>query len=128
MAEVDELAVIARQMLQPVIRGLDEDVGFVSGGPQDALNAEHFVADRIAVAERREHLMDAGSHARLRSTSYSRPRAGPFGSVATICSAGGQSVRRRSYQPGSGSKVCIDGSFERRPNISRYFRSITGQS
>ena len=58
MAGVDELAVVARQRLEPRIGGLDEDVRLVAGRAQHALDAEHFVADGVAVAERREHLMD----------------------------------------------------------------------
>ena len=58
MAGVDELAVVARQRLEPAVGGLDEDVRLVAGAAQHALDAEDFVADGVAVAERREHLMD----------------------------------------------------------------------
>ena len=67
VADVDELAVVARQRLEPAVGGLDEDLRLVAGRAQHALDAEHLVADRVAVAERREHLVDA-DHARFRAS------------------------------------------------------------
>ena len=119
MAGVDELAVVARQRLEPVVGGLDEDLRLVAGGAQHALDAEHLVADRVAVAERRQHLVDP-DHPRL--------PAGPFGSFARTSWAAGRSWRRRSNQPGSGSAPGAGASFVSRSNMSRYFRSMTGQS
>ena len=58
MADVDELAVVARHRFEPAIGRLDEDLRLVSGRTQHALDAEHLVADRVAVPERREDLMD----------------------------------------------------------------------
>src|SRR3989442_6054975 len=120
-AEVDQLAVIARQRFEAVIGRLDENLGLIAGAAQDALNAEHLVADRIAVAERREHLVDA-DHARLLASE------GPVGSAASTSSAGGSSRRRRANQPGSRFMVRAGASFPSRPYMSRDFRSITGQS
>jgi hypothetical protein len=82
MAEVDELAIVARQRLEPVVGGLDEDFRFVPRGAQHALDAEHFVADGVAVAECRQHLVDR---------HQPRLPAGPFGSFARTSSAAGRS-------------------------------------
>ena len=104
MARVDELAVVARQRLEAMVGRLDEDVRLVSRRAQHPLDAEHLVADGVAVAERGEHLVDA-RHARLplsRAPSP-RPSAGPVGSAASTSTAGGHPSRRRSRQPGSGS-------------------------
>ena len=118
-AEVDQLAVVARLRLEPVIRRLDENLRLVAGGAEHALDAEHLVADGVAIAQRGEHLVDP-DHPCL--------PAGPFGSLAMTSSAAGRSWRRRSNQPGSGSVVAAGVSCFSRANISRYFRSITGQS
>ncbi len=62
----DHLAVICRQVLQSAIRRLDEDLRFVARRQQGALNAEDFMADRVTVAQCREHLVDAtAAHADL---------------------------------------------------------------
>ena len=66
MAVIHQLAKVAGQRLEAGVGGFDEDLGVVASRAQDPLNAEHLMADRIAVAERREHLMDA-DHARIRS-------------------------------------------------------------
>src|SRR4051794_3560286 len=118
MAEVDELAVVARQRLEAMIGGLDEDLGLVAGAAQDALDAEHFVSDRVSVPERREHLVDP-DHAR-RSAAGARPSAGPVGSFATTSAAGGRSCLRRSNHPGSGSALFGAACFFSRSNRSRY--------
>jgi hypothetical protein len=53
---------------------------------------------------------------------------GPDGSDATTCDPGGQSTLRRSNHPGIGS-IGFDGAaFDTRSIMSRYFRSMTGQS
>ncbi len=119
MAEVHELAVVACLRLEPVIRGLDEDFRFVSGGTKHALDAQHLVADRVAVPQRGEDLVNP-DHPRL--------HAGPFGSFAMTSWAAGKSCRLRSNQPGAGSAPGAGESFFSRSNISRYFRSMTGQS
>ena len=79
-AAVNQLAVVPRQRFEPVVGGLDEDFRFVAGAPQHSLNAEHLVSNRVAIPERRQHLMDA-DHARFR----------PFGSPATTSLAAGSS-------------------------------------
>ena len=78
----DHLAVVDGQVLEPRIGGLDEDLRLVAGAAEHALDAEHLVADGVAVAERREHLVDArrarhaGAHADAtgRATPAWRPR------------------------------------------------------
>src|SRR5262245_34154155 len=126
IAEVDQFAIIAGLRFEPIVSRFDEDVRLVSGGAKDALNAEHLMADRVAVPQRREHLVDP-DHARLRLDSYDGI-AGPVGSRASTSPAGGRSWRRRSNQPGSGSAAGGGGSLASRAKTSRYFRSITGQS
>src|SRR5689334_9778714 len=131
-ADVDELAVVARLRLEAVIGGLDEDLGVVAGAAQDTLNAEHFVADRVAVPERCEHLMDA-DHAvpAVTAAALGAPppaTAGPLGTDASVSRAGGTSSRCRSSQPGRSTPAPFGGSPRRRSNISRYLFSMTGQS
>ena len=58
MAGVGQVAIVQRQVLEPRIGGLDEDLRLVSGRAQHALDAQHLVTDGIAVAKGREHLMD----------------------------------------------------------------------
>ena len=65
MADVDQLAKVACERLEPRVGGLDEDLRVVAGRPQDALDPEHLVPDRIAIAERGEDLMNP-NHARCR--------------------------------------------------------------
>ena len=60
-----------------------------------AADAEHLVADRVAVAERREDLM----HAR-RGHHFT---TGPAGAASTTSRAGGSVRARRAKKPGSGS-------------------------
>jgi hypothetical protein len=57
-AEVHQLAVVSSLRLEAIVCSLDEDLRVVSMGPQHPLNAEHLVADRIAVAKCGENLMD----------------------------------------------------------------------
>src|SRR5256712_712655 len=138
IADVDELAIVARQRFQPIVSGLDEDLGLVPGRSQDSLNPEHLVTDRISVSQRREDLVDL-DQARLRpcpepvegalgAASAAFGVAGPVGSCASTSSAAGRSCRRRSNQPGSGSRTFVGASFFSRSNMSRYLRSMTGQS
>src|SRR5260370_36827382 len=84
MAEVDELAVVARQRLQAVVRGLDENIRMVARRAQHALNAENLVADRIAITQTRAHLMYAHHY-----------RAHPAGSLAPTSSPARSSPRPR---------------------------------
>ena len=96
MAVVNQFAIVARQWFEARVGRFDKDLGLVAGCAQNPLNAEHLVADRVAVPERCEHLVDA-NHARLRSWSEA------FGSRSSTSSAGARSLRRRSPLPGSGS-------------------------
>ena len=70
-----QIAVVDRQVLEPRIGGLDEDLRLVPGAAQHALNAEHLVSDRIAVAERRQNLMNRGHAPSVRSCRAAGPRA-----------------------------------------------------
>src|SRR5688572_29830417 len=152
VAGVDELAIITGQRLEPLVSRLDEDIRFVSGAAKDALDAQDFMADRIAVSERGQHLVDAdhavsrrGSCFGIRDSRIPDPEsripdpesrvpawrpstAGPTGSRCSTSSAGGTFWRRRANHPGSASAGRVGGSFFSRSNMSRYFRSITGQS
>ena len=103
-AAIDELAKIARLRLEPVIGGLDEDLGFIPGVAQHALDAQHLVADGVAIPQRRQHLVDA-DHARLRPCNECPElpegwpaasfldTAGPVGRRPSTCSAAGRSRR-----------------------------------
>src|SRR6516162_96272 len=110
VAEVHELAVIARTRLEAMIGGLDEDLRSVTGVLQDPLNAQHFVPDGVAVAERRKNLMNA-NHAGGLAASAGGPSAGPWGSCASTSRAAGISTRRRSSQPPWCPSVPAMGSF-----------------
>ena len=57
-----EVQVIEGLILEPVVGGLHENLGLISRGSQHALNPEHFVADGVAVAERRQDLVDRNRH------------------------------------------------------------------
>jgi hypothetical protein len=58
MAGIDELAIVARQRLEPAIGGFDEYLRLVACQPQGPLDPQDFVTDRVAVPKRREHLMN----------------------------------------------------------------------
>ena len=78
---VDQLAIVARQILEARVGGLDEDVRSVAGGAQHLLDAEHLVADRVAVAERREHLVHGRRGApRMRRAAAEPARRSPASS------------------------------------------------
>src|SRR5262245_26407206 len=109
-----------------MVGGFDEDVRLVAGAAQHALDAEHLVADRVAVAERRQHLMDL-HQARLRASwrgAPLTPRAGPLGRLASTSRAGGTFSRRRSARPGSSTVAVGACVWRRRSSMSRYFRSM----
>ena len=57
VAGLGQIAIVEREVLEAAVGGLDEDLRRVAGGPQHALDAEHLVTDRVAVAQRREHLV-----------------------------------------------------------------------
>ena len=52
----------SRQVLEPRVGGLHEDLGVVSRPAQDALNAQHLVTDGVAIPQGREYLMNRDSH------------------------------------------------------------------
>ena len=54
---VDQLPVVAGQRFEAAVRRFHEDIGLVARVSQHPLDAEHFVADRVAVPERRQHLV-----------------------------------------------------------------------
>ena len=59
-ARVDQLPIVTRQRFETWIGGLDEDIGLIAGSAQHPLRAKDFVADGIAVAERRKNLVNGG--------------------------------------------------------------------
>ena len=113
---VDHLAIIDGQIFKARIGGFHDDLGLVARGAQDTIDPEYLVSDGIAVPERREDLVDARHYF----------TTGPAGTRLTISFAGGSVRRRRANHPGSGSAGVLAGSFFRRSNVSRYFRSMTG--
>src|SRR5918996_770422 len=64
MARVLQLWILRRSIPEPSIGGFDENLRLVSSRSQDALDAEHLIADRVAVAQRRQHLVNRGRAAR----------------------------------------------------------------
>ena len=131
MAGVDQLAVVARQRLEPAVGGLDEDLRLVAGaraaragcraprGRSRRRSRAWRAPDgpritRASVVPRRRRQPPA-----RRQLRRARPRA------ARQVAAGGA-----SNQPGSGSIAAARGGSLScsRSNMSRYFRSITGQS
>src|SRR5580693_9314273 len=58
MAEVDQIPVVSRQRFEPVIGGFNENLRLISLLSQHPLDAEHLMADRIAVAKCCQHLVD----------------------------------------------------------------------
>ena len=124
IARLDQVAVVARLIFEPGIGRLHEDVGLEPGSAKNALDAEHFVADGVAIAEGCEHLMD------LLVCQFS---TGPKGSSARTSLAGRRSLRRFANQPGSGS-MPLPESAAAHPlpsdcaSMSRYFCSITGHA
>ena len=112
------------EILEPLVRGLDEDVRLVAGAAQHALDAEHLVADRIAVSERGQHLMDGA--ARLMTAEH-----GSVGMRARRDVGGGRQFApapAAREEPGSGSIGCAAAVARQRSNMSRYLRSITGHA
>ena len=103
----DHLAIVQREILEAAIGGLDEDGRLVSGRFQRALDPEHLVADGVAVAERRQHLVDArragSGRAHCRLAAARLATAGPDGTSARMPAAGRSVFLRLANQPGSGS-------------------------
>src|SRR5215216_2274366 len=123
IALLDQVPVIASLIFHSRIRSLNEDVRFEASAAEDALDAEHFMPDRIAVPERGEHLVD------LRLSQFS---TGPDGSSARMSLAGRSSLRHFANQPGSGSGARTSAprasSSFNCARMSRYFCSITGHA
>src|SRR5262249_28061389 len=111
IAEVTKRAIVVRQLGEPCVCDLDEDLGIVSRVSQRSLDAEDFVANRVAFGELRQDLMHTG-HVRLRTASP----------------AGGTSRRWRAIHPGIGRMSARSGSLCRRTSMSRYLRSTMRQS
>jgi hypothetical protein len=63
VARIFQIGIVPRQILDTRFRRLDEDLRFVAGAAQHALDTQHFVTDGVAVAKGREHLMNGGPHA-----------------------------------------------------------------
>ena len=55
----DQVAIVERQILEPGIGGLDENLRLVASPLEHSLDAEHLVPDGISIPERRQHLMHA---------------------------------------------------------------------
>ena len=104
----DHLAVVDRAVLEPVVGCFDEDLGFVSGASQHSLHAEDLVADRVAVAQRGEHLMDAraAAHAVLSCRASDSGITAPDGRRADDVGRRPEyRRRRRANHPGNGSSA-----------------------
>ena len=119
----DEVAIVARLIFEAGIGRLNEDVGLESRTAKHALDAEHFVADGVAVAEGREHLMDFRlvsiqhrSEWQLRQHVVGRPQVfAPFREPTRF------GIHSRVDEPRASSSVnCA--------RTSRYFCSMTGQA
>src|SRR5687767_3339561 len=123
VALTDEVPIVAGSVFESRIGRLNENVGLEARATEHALDAEHFVADGIAVAEGCENLMDF----RLCQCS-----TGPNGSSDRTSLAARSSFRRFANQPGSGSIPGVaapraSSSFNC-ASTSRYFCSMTGQA
>src|SRR5437588_6058133 len=119
IAEVNQLPIVQRHRFEPRIGRFDEDFGLVACRSQDLLDAEHLVSDRIAVAEGREHLVNA-DHARCPCAACGGPGGlveMPAGMPASTWRAGGRLGWRRSNHPGRGSSVLTAGSCLRRSSM-----------
>ena len=60
MARFPQIGIVKRQILDTRLRRLDENIRFVTGAAQHALDAQHFVTDRVTIAKGGEHLMNEG--------------------------------------------------------------------
>ena len=125
VALLDQVAIVPRQVFEARIGRLDEDVGLEAGAAQHALDAEHFVADGVAIAERGEHLMDL---LLLSIQHRSRTEARP----ARRWQAGGpcaasRAIPVRAPSRPAGCAACASSSFNC-ASTSRYFCSMTGHA
>ena len=121
-AGVEEIAIVVGQILEPGIGGLDEDFRIVARRAEDALNAQHLVADGIAIAEGRQDLVHRPPERHRRTA--------PAGTLSRTSVAAGSVRARLAKKPGSGviTGCSAFGSRPRRSNVSRYVRSMTGQA
>ena len=120
----DQIAIVAGLVLEARIGRLNENVGLEAGTAKHALDAEHFVADGIAIAERCKHLVD------FRFLSIQHRSEWQLGQDV---GGGPQDLSAAlANQPGSGS--CPGAMAPARrlpsaaPSMSRYFCSMTGQA
>jgi hypothetical protein len=74
-AGVGGIEIVAAQVFDALVGGLGEDLRSAAGVAKDALDAERLVGDRVAVAERREHLMHLSNRTWLRHRRLSACRA-----------------------------------------------------
>ncbi len=90
---VDHVAVVRGQVFEARVGGFDEDLGVEPGFAEHPADAKHLVADRVAVAQRRQDLMHA-RHQRV---------TGPAGTASSTARAGGSDRRPRASHPESGA-------------------------
>ena len=58
IADLEQIAIVLRQVFETGVRRLDEDVGLESCPFEHPLYAEDFVTNRVTIAERRQNLMN----------------------------------------------------------------------
>src|SRR6187455_1323908 len=92
-AGVEEIAIVVGQVLEPRIGGLDEDFRIVARRTEDALDAQHLVADGITIAEGRQDLVHRPEPHR---------RTAPAGTLSRTSAAAGSVRARLAKKPGSG--------------------------
>src|SRR5688500_6693918 len=80
VARILQFRIMPGQVLDPRFRGLNKNLRLVTGLAQHALDTKHLVTDGIAIAKRRQHLMDGGRHLTrgASATTTARPPAAPM--------------------------------------------------
>ena len=79
----EQVAIVLGQVFHARVGGLHIDPRVVAGRAEDALYAERFVADRIAIAQRRQNLVElglVGSESGAHDADFLDSSAGPVGS------------------------------------------------
>ena len=106
MAGVGQVAVVHGQVFETRVGGLNENLRLVAGVAQHALDAQHLVTDRIAVAERRQHLMDGGAMliGCPRAAAAAAPRAA--GAAAGAPRIGGRALIAACVRRPPGGRAC----------------------
>src|SRR4029453_16235964 len=94
VARVQEITIVVGQVLEPRLGRLHEDLRIVAGGAQHALNPENLVSDGVAVAERRQDLVDGPEAHR---------RTAPVGTPASTSMAAASVRARLATMPGIGA-------------------------